>query len=83
MNQTNKFIIYFIKTKSLIDERIKIMKKINISDYPQLFNLLSLNNVIAADTFIEDSDSGEQINLNDLICDAVNDFEKLVEDLQK
>ena len=58
------------------------MKKININDYPQLFNLLSLNNVIAANTFIEDSDSGEQINLNDLICDAVNDFEKLVEDLQ-
>ena len=59
------------------------MKNININDYPQLFNLLSLNNVIAANTFIEDSDSGEQINLNDLICDAVNDFEKLVEDLQK
>ena len=59
------------------------MKKININDYPQLFNLLSLNNVIDANTFIEDSDSGEQINLNDLICDAVNDFEKLVEDLQK
>ena len=59
------------------------MKNINIKDYPQLFNLLSLNNVIAANTFIEDSDSGEQINLNDLICDAVNDFEKLVEDLQK
>ena len=59
------------------------MKKININDYPQLFNLLSLNNVISANTFIEDSDSGEQINLNDLICDAVNDFEKLVEDLQK
>ena len=59
------------------------MKNININDYPQLFNLLSLNNVIAADTFIEDSDSGEQINLNDLICDAVNDFENLVEDLQK
>ena len=59
------------------------MKKININDYPQLFNLLSLNNVIAANTFIEDSDSGEQINLNDLICDAVNDFENLVEDLQK
>ena len=59
------------------------MKKININDYPQLFNLLSLNNVINANTFIEDSDSGEQINLNDLICDAVNDFEKLVEDLQK
>ena len=59
------------------------MKNININDYPQLFNLLSLNSVIAADTFIEDSDSGEQINLNDLICDAVNDFEKLVEDLQK
>ena len=59
------------------------MKKININDYPQLFNLLSLNNVIAANTFIEDSDSGEQINLNDLICDAVNDFEILTEDLQK
>ena len=59
------------------------MKNINIKDYPQLFNLLSLNNVIAANTFKEDSDSGEQINLNDLICDAVNDFEKLVEDLQK
>ena len=59
------------------------MKNININDYPQLFNLLSLNNVINANTFIEDSDSGEQINLNDLICDAVNDFEKLVEDLQK
>ena len=59
------------------------MKNINIKDYPQLFNLLSLNNVIAANTFIEDSDSGEQINLNDLICDAVNDFEQLVEDLQK
>ena len=59
------------------------MKNINLNDYPQLFNLLSLNNVIDANTFIEDSDSGEQINLNDLICDAVNDFEKLVEDLQK
>ena len=59
------------------------MKNININDYPQLFNLLSLNCVIAANTFIEDSDSGEQINLNDLICDAVCDFEKLVEDLQK
>ena len=59
------------------------MKNININDYPQLFNLLSLNNVIAANTFIEDSDSGEQINLNDLICDAVSDFEILTEDLQK
>ena len=59
------------------------MKNININDYPQLFNLLSLNNVIAANTFIEDSDSGEQINLNDLICDAVNDFEMLIENLQK
>ena len=59
------------------------MKKININDYPQLFNLLSLNNVIAANTFIEDSVTGEQINLNDLICDAVNDFEILTEDLQK
>ena len=59
------------------------MKNININNYPQLFNLLSLNNVIAANTFIEDSDSGEQINLNDLICDAVNDFEMLIENLQK
>lgn len=59
------------------------MKNININDYPQLFKLLSLNSVINANTFIKDSVTGEQINLNDLICDAVNDFEKLVEDLQK
>ena len=59
------------------------MKNININDYPQLCKLLSLNSVIAANTFIKDSVTGEQINLNDLICDAVSDFEILTEDLQK
>ena len=59
------------------------MKNINIKDYPQLYKLLSLNSVITANTFIKDSVTGEQINLNDLICDAVNDFEILTEDLQK
>ena len=59
------------------------MKNININDYPQLCKLLSLNSVITANTFIKDSITGEQINLNDLICDAVNDFEILTEDLQK
>ena len=59
------------------------MKNININDYPQVCKLLSLNSVINANTFIEDSVTGEQINLNDLICDAVNDFEILTEDLQK
>ena len=59
------------------------MKNINIKDYPQLCKLLSLNSVIPANTFIKDSVTGEQINLNDLICDAVSDFEILTEDLQK
>ena len=59
------------------------MKTINIEDYPQLCKLLSLNSVITSNTFIKDSVTGEQINLNDLICDAVNDFEILTEDLQK
>ena len=59
------------------------MKNININDYPQLCKLLSLNSVINANTFIKDSVTGEQINLNDLICDAVSDFEILTEDLQK
>ena len=59
------------------------MKNININDYPQLCKLLSLNNVINANTLVKDTVTGETINLNDLICDAVNDFEILTEDLQK
>ena len=59
------------------------MKNINIKDYPQLFNLLSLNSVIPANTLVKDTVTGETINLNDLICDAVSDFEILTEDLQK
>lgn len=39
---------------------------ININNCPNLFNLLTLNNVID-DTFIEDTDTGELINLNRLI----------------
>ena len=59
------------------------MKEINIKDYPTLFKLFTLNSVIPANTLVKDTVTGEQINLNDLICDAVNDFEKHVEDLQK
>ena len=46
---------------------------ININNCPNLFNLLTLNNVID-DTFIEDTDTGEMINLNRLINDAVNEL---------
>ena len=56
---------------------------ININNCPNLFNLLTLNNVIADDTFIEDAETGDMINLNALIGDAVNDVEILTEDLQK
>ena len=49
-------------------------KSINIDNCPNLFNLLTLNNIIADDTFIEDTDSGELINLNRLISDAVNEL---------
>ena len=59
------------------------MKEINIKDYPTLFKLFTLNSVIPANTLVKDTVTGEQINLNDLICDAVNDFEILTEDLQK
>ena len=47
---------------------------ININNCPNLFNLLTLNNVIAENTFIEDTDTGDQINLNRLINDAVNEL---------
>ena len=47
---------------------------ININNCPNLFNLLTLNNVIADDTFIEDADTGEMINLNRLINDAANEL---------
>lgn len=47
---------------------------ININNCPNLFNLLTLTNVIADNTFIEDTDTGDQINLNRLINDAVNEL---------
>ena len=49
------------------------MKNINIDNCPNLFNLLTLNNVIN-DTVIEDSETGEMINLNRLINDAANEL---------
>ena len=49
------------------------MKNINIDNCPNLFNLLTLNNVID-DTVIEDIDSGESINLNELIEAAANEL---------
>ena len=47
---------------------------ININNFPNLFNLLTLNNVIADDTFIEDAETGDMINLNRLINDAANEL---------
>ena len=49
------------------------MKNINIDNCPNLFNLLTLNNVID-DTFIEDTDTGDLINLNELIEAAANEL---------
>lgn len=49
------------------------MKNINIDNCPNLFNLLTLNNVIN-DTVIENIDSGESINLNELIEAAANEL---------
>ena len=49
------------------------MKNINIDNCPNLFNLLTLNNVIG-DTVIENTDSGESINLNELIEAAANEL---------
>ena len=49
------------------------MKNINIESCPNLFNLLTLNNVID-DTVIENTDSGESINLNELIEAAANEL---------
>lgn len=47
---------------------------ININNCPNLFNLLTLTNVIADNTFIEDTGTGDQINLNRLINDAANEL---------
>ena len=49
------------------------MKNINIDNCTNLFNLLTLNNVID-DTFIEDTDTGDLINLNGLIEAAANEL---------
>lgn len=59
------------------------MKEINLKDYPTLFKLFTLDSVIPANTLVKDTVTGETINLNDLICDAINDFEFLCEDLEK
>lgn len=50
---------------------------ININNCPNLFNLLTLNNIIAANTFIEDPETGEMINLNRLINDAANELKAI------
>ena len=47
---------------------------ININNCPNLFNLLTLNNIIADDTFIEDPETCEMINLSRLINDAANEL---------
>ena len=52
----------------------KMKNSININNCPNLFNLLTLNNIIADDTFIEDPETGEMINLNRLINDAANEL---------
>ena len=46
---------------------------INIESCPNLFNLITLNNVID-ETIIENIDSGESINLNELIEAAANEL---------
>ena len=46
---------------------------INIENCPNLFNLITLNNVID-ETIIENIDSGESINLNELIEAAANEL---------
>ena len=52
---------------------------INVNNCPNLFNLLSLTNVIPSDTMIEDTDTGELINLNRLIEAAANELNGLGE----
>ena len=49
------------------------MKNINIDNCPNLFNLLTLNNVIN-DTVVEDIETGDSINLNELIEAAANEL---------
>ena len=46
---------------------------INVENCPNLFNLITLNNVID-ETIIENIDSGESINLNELIEAAANEL---------
>ena len=46
---------------------------INIESCPNLFNLLTLNNVIN-DTVVEDTETGDLINLNELIEAAANEL---------
>lgn len=46
---------------------------INFNNCPNLFNLLTLTEVIN-DTFVEDIESGVPINLNRLINEAANEL---------
>ena len=46
---------------------------INIESCPNLFNLITLNNVIN-ETFVEDTETGDSINLNELIEAAANEL---------
>ena len=46
---------------------------INVENCPNLFNLLTLNNVIN-DTVVEDIETGDSINLNELIEAAANEL---------
>lgn len=51
------------------------MKNININNCTALLNLLTLNEVIADNTLIEDLDSGDMINLSELIAAARAELE--------
>lgn len=50
------------------------MKNFTVENFPNLFNLLSLINVIPDDTLIEDTDTGEMININRLINETIEEL---------
>ena len=50
--------------------------KINANNYPNLFNLLTLSNVIDPNTTVYDEDSDTNINLCDLLTKAWKDLEE-------
>ena len=51
----------------------QMKNSINIESCPNLFNLITLNNVIN-ETFVEDTETGDSINLNELIEAAANEL---------